>query len=404
VSRPICTSILVAVVVSSIADGWARLARRRGPDTVPAAAPAKINEEAEGMKDHLRASVATVALAGALAIGLGGGAAAVDYEELKRIAEENGIGELRMIEAGGPSGDSIEKGYLDPFTEKSGVRVVRENPSGLGKLRAMVEAGAITAVLLELGSPELEQAKALDLVEPLDWDAIDPQPMFEEAKDEHGYGYQYYSTIMAWREDVPAPANWQEFWDTEAFPGRRALPDYPAFILPMAALADGVPVDELYPLDLDRAFASLERIKDDVAVWWQAGAQPPQLLQDNEVQYAAAWSGRVAGQEGVAYSFNEGQLDVAFFVVPKGADADQKALAMGIFHEMSVAENQAVAAEIVSYTGNSPELEALLPKDRLGEFPTTQANKDVQILTDARWWFENADEVELRWQEFKLGL
>jgi putative spermidine/putrescine transport system substrate-binding protein len=331
-------------------------------------------------------------------------ASAVDYEQLKQIAAQNGISELRMTEAGGPSGESIELGYLVPFMEKSGVSVVRENPSGLGKLRAMVEAGAVTSVLLELGSPELEQAKALDLVEPLDWDAIGPEPMFEEAKDPYGYGYQYYSTIMAWREDAKAPATWQDFWDTDAFPGKRALPDYPAFILPMAVLADGVPPDQLYPLDLDRAFASLEKIKDHVAVWWQAGAQPPQLLKDNEVQYAVAWSGRVAGQEGIAYSFMEGQLDIAFFVVPKGANEHQKALAMGIFYEMSVPENQAVAAEVVSYTGNSPALEALLPQDRLGEFPTTQANKDVQILTDAKWWFENADEVETRWQEFKLGL
>ena len=77
---------------------------------------------------------------------------------------------------------------------------------------------------------------------------------------------------------------------------------------------------------------------------------------------------------------------------------------MGILYEMSVPENQAVAAEVVSYTGNSPDLEPLLPQDRLGEFPTTSANKEVQILADAKWWFENAEEVETRWQEFKLGL
>ena len=120
----------------------------------------------------------------------------------------------------------------------------------------------------------MEQAKALDLVEPLDWDAIGPEPMFEEAKGEYGYGYQYYSTIMAWREDAKAPQSWQDFWDVANFPGKQALPDYPTYILPMALLADGVPVAELYPLDLDRAFASLEKIKDQVAVWWQAGAQP----------------------------------------------------------------------------------------------------------------------------------
>jgi putative spermidine/putrescine transport system substrate-binding protein len=331
-------------------------------------------------------------------------AAAVDYDKIKQIAQENGITELRMTEAGGASGDSIQAGYLEPFQKASGITVVRENPSGLGKLRAMVEAGAVTSILLELGSPELEQAKALDLVEPLDWDAIGPEPMFEEAKGEYGYGYQYYSTIMAWREDAKAPQSWQDFWDVANFPGKRALPDYPTYILPMALLADGVPVAELYPLDLDRAFASLEKIKDQVAVWWQAGAQPPQLLKDNEVQYAVSWSGRVAGQEGIDYTFQDGQLDLAFFVVPKGADANQKALANGIFYEMSVPENQAVAADVVSYTGNSPDLEPLLPKDRIDEFPTTAANKEVQFLSNAKWWFENAEEVETRWQEFKLGL
>jgi putative spermidine/putrescine transport system substrate-binding protein len=351
-----------------------------------------------------RYRTAPLALAAAALLWAGQPAGAVDYEEIKQVAAEGGIGELRMTEAGGPSGESIEKGYLDPFTEKSGVAVVRENPSGLGKLRAMVEAGAVTSVMLELSSPELEQAKALDLVEALDWDAIDPMPMFEEAKDEKGYGYQYYSTIMAWRDDAKAPQNWQDFWDVEAFPGKRALPDYAAYILPMALLADGVPVEELYPLDLDRAFASLERIKDHVAVWWQAGAQPPQLLKDNEVQYAVAWSGRVAGQEGIEFTFEDGQLDLAYFVVPKGADPNQKQLANGIFYEMSVPENQAVAADVVSYTGNSPDLEPLLPKDRIEQFPTTTANKEVQFLSDAKWWFDNAEEVETRWQEFKLGL
>ena len=355
------------------------------------------------MRSQLRL-LSAAATAGLLALATAGTASAVDYDKIKQIAKDNNITELRMTEAGGASGDSIQAGYLEPFQKASGITVVRENPSGLGKLRAMVEAGSVTSVLLELGSPELEQAKALDLVEPLDWDAIGPQPMFEEARQEYGYGYQYYSTIMAWRSDAKAPANWREFWDTKNFPGKRTLPDYPTYILPMALLADGVAAADLYPLDLDRAFASLEKIKDSVAVWWQAGAQPPQLLKDNEVQYAVAWSGRVAGQPGIDYSFNEGQLDLSYFAVPKGADANQKAAAMGILYEMSVPENQAKAAEVVSYTGNSPELEPLLPKDRLSEFPTTSANKDKQILANAKWWFENADEVETRWQEFKLGL
>jgi putative spermidine/putrescine transport system substrate-binding protein len=203
---------------------------------------------------------------------------------------------------------------------------------------------------------------------------------------------------------VKAPRTWADIWDVENFPGKRTLPDRAGDILPMAALADGVPMEELYPLDLDRAFAALERIKGAVAVWWQAGAQPPQLLKDNEVQYAVSWSGRVAGQPGIAWTYSEGQLDLAYFVVPKGTPADLKEAAMGLLHEMTVPENQAAAAEVVPYTGNSPDLEALLPKDKLDQFPTTSANKSKQFLANAQWWFENADEIETRWQEFKLGL
>ncbi len=37
--------------------------------------------------------------------------------------------EIRMIESGGLSGDSIEKGYIEPLRKKSGINVVRESPS-----------------------------------------------------------------------------------------------------------------------------------------------------------------------------------------------------------------------------------------------------------------------------------
>ncbi|UEM07780.1 extracellular solute-binding protein (plasmid) [Skermanella rosea] len=314
------------------------------------------------------------------------------------------LNEIRMMEAGGASGESIEEGYLKPFTEKTGIKVVRESPWSLGKLRGMVETGVITNAIVELDSLAVEQAKALNLLEPLDWQAIDPMPIFDEARQEKAIGYQYYSTLMAWRADAKPVSSWAEFWDVENFPGKRALPNYPTYTLPIALLADGVKPEDLYPLDLDRAFESLEKIKGHVSVWWDAGAQPPQLLKDNEVQYAVAWSGRVAGQEGIGYTFKNALLDLAFFTVPRGASAEQKAAAFKIMHEMTVPENQAAAAKVISYTGNSPDLEPLLPQDRLDEFPTTQANKQVQILPEPKWWFENADLVEERWQEFKLGL
>jgi len=54
-----------------------------------------------------------------------------------------------------------------------------------------------------------------------------------------------------------------------------------------ALLADGVAKDKLYPLDIDRAFRSLDKIKKDVAVWWTGGAQTSQMLKTGEVDMSS---------------------------------------------------------------------------------------------------------------------
>ena len=61
------------------------------------------------------------------------------------------------------------------------------------------------------------------------------------------------------------PLSWADFWNVKDFPGKRALPDYASYALPLALLADGVKPENLYPLDVDRAFASLQKIKGSIA-------------------------------------------------------------------------------------------------------------------------------------------
>jgi putative spermidine/putrescine transport system substrate-binding protein len=73
-------------------------------------------------------------------------------------------------------------------------------------------------------------------------------------------------------------------------------------------------------------------------------------------------------------------------------------------HEMSIAANQAKAATVVSYTGPSPELDALLPKDKLAEYPTSKQNKAVQWVENAEWWAANGEAVNKKWEAFKLSL
>ena len=70
------------------------------------------------------------------------------------------------------------------------------------------------------------------------------------------------------------------------FPGKRGLKKEPNVNLEWALLADGVPPEKVYevlgtPQGLERAFKKLDTIKGSI-VWWQAGAQAPQLLADGE--------------------------------------------------------------------------------------------------------------------------
>ena len=85
--------------------------------------------------------------------------------------------EIRMIESGGLSGDSIEKGYIEPLMKKSGIKVVRESPSSLGRLQALVKSGQNDTVLFELGQSVMVQAKKLGLIDRIDWAAVNPAAM-----------------------------------------------------------------------------------------------------------------------------------------------------------------------------------------------------------------------------------
>ena len=76
------------------------------------------------------------------------------------------------------------------------------------------------------------------------------------------------------------------------------------------------------PEGVDRAFAKLDTIKDSI-VWWEAGAQAPQLLASGEVAMTTAWNGRIynANKEGKDFRivWDNQILDSNYWVIPKGA-------------------------------------------------------------------------------------
>src|SRR5437868_3754900 len=112
----------------------------------------------------------------------------------------------------------------------------------------------------------------------------------------HGVASNIQGTNLCYRADKfrdGGPKSWVDFWDVKKFPGSRGLciNDSPRTLI-FALLADGVPADRLYPLDIERAFKKLNEIKPHIKVWWREGNQSQQLIRDGEVDMMSIWNGR----------------------------------------------------------------------------------------------------------------
>ena len=178
---------------------------------------------------------------------------------------------------------------------------------GLAEIRAQVETGNVHWDVVDLEAPDAVRGCDEGLLEVLPLEQIFPdaaaaeQDFLAGTLSECGLGLIVYSTDLRLpqRPDLPAPkpTTMADFFDLDKFPGRRGMRRSPYGNLEFALVADGVPVDEVYdvlstPAGVDRAFRKLDSIKDQV-VWWEAGAQPPQLLADGEVVMTTAYNGRI---------------------------------------------------------------------------------------------------------------
>src|SRR5262249_11954332 len=112
----------------------------------------------------------------------------------------------------------------------------------------------------------------------------------------YGVGTNVYSTVLAFRNDKfkgsRAPASWADLWNVKDVPGRRALRKHPFDTIEEALMADGVPTQQAYPCNIERAFKSLDKVKSNVGVWWTSGAQCEQMLTSGEVDMVATWVSR----------------------------------------------------------------------------------------------------------------
>jgi len=328
--------------------------------------------------------------------------------------------EITVMSWGGAYAESQIEAYHKPFTAQTGITVISvdaDNPAV--PVQAQVEAGNVSIDVADLEYPDAVRMCDEGLLEPIDAATLPPAPDGTPAVDDFLPGLLLecavttitFSTIFAYDTTVFAdgPKVIADFFDLEKFPGKRGLGKRPRANLEMALMADGVPAPEVYavlstPEGVDRAFAKLDTIKSDV-VWWEAGAQPPQLLADGEVAMTTAYNGRIfnaAASEGKPFVVVwDGQIqEYDLWVIPKGAP--NKEAAMEFVKFSTDTQRLADQAKYIAYGPARKSSAALigLYKDGKTEMaphmPTNPANMTNALGSDFEFWADNNKDLEER--------
>ncbi|KPL53260.1 hypothetical protein ABB55_14425 [Prosthecomicrobium hirschii] len=347
------------------------------------------SESDRSRRDVLILGAAT-ALVGA---GLAGPAAA----ELKTVVYNN---------SGGASADAARAAWGGLMRDRASSNLLVTAPASVARLKAMIQARNVEWDVAELVSQEHKQAIRESMLQKLDLSVIDLSHTPDDCKDEYSVVYALYSTAMAYSSKIAAakrPGSWAEFWDVAKFPGRRALRNHPVDNLEFALLADGVPKDKIYPIDFDRAFASLDRIKKHIAVWWRDGSQPAQMLIDGEVDFTSGWHGRFfalaqKGETGFGVQWNQAMLKRSWVGVPQGAKNPREAMQLISF--MIDPTASAKYAEGIGYICCDARANNHLPENVRPWVMSNPAIAELTVSANEQWWLDNGELAQRKWNDW----
>jgi putative spermidine/putrescine transport system substrate-binding protein len=319
-------------------------------------------------------------------------------------------GTVAVSSWGGSWTEAEEEHIGKPFTEETGIKVeykvTGESPTAPALLQA--QSGDVQLDIINSENAELLRSKGLLAPWPDDIKQLLEETARPDAYKDDLIAFGNTANVIVCNPKVmkKCPTTAAEFWDVKGFPGRRAIMDQAEAALAFALVADGVPNDQVYPLDVDRAIAKLEQIKPDIRVWPSSGDEQQQVLINEEVGAAIMWNGRAWGVksenipdlemywDGAQVSYGSG------LVVMKDAP-NQAAAFEYIKWLLEHPESQAKWSEALTYMSPTKQLNDLVDPEVAAALPS--AHEDEVIVEDDEWLVEHNEEIQKAWQEFLAG-
>lgn len=360
--------------------------------------------------------VLTMFITGAFTVGCGEGTE-TGLTASPASSEGGSLKGRKLIVAswGGGWTENTKKHFYEPFSKETGVEVefvINGNGFGSG-VRAAASAGKTQWDLLDAAGQDTITLRLDGLLEAFPADVVSyvapkfrPDALRPSPEEVYHIAFGQTAQVIAVNPDVvdKIPTTPQEVWDIESFPGPRAIAwsSPGAEGLAWALLGDGVPGDQLWPLDVERALVALRKIKPAVVAWPSDAGQQETLMTTKEVgieltssgnayrlkkgpipNLQISWVGALVSDEGWCVPKDAPNADVAFAFIKWVADHP---------------EAQVAFSSEAGYMTPARDLADLL--DPSAAEGLSVSHSDVTVQIDGASVAEDADKIAKAWQGF----
>lgn len=318
---------------------------------------------------------------------------------LSACGDSGSENEVVFATVGGVVSEALDDSAYAQLADK-GIEVLEETPNDRAKLLAMTESGnPIWDVYYSAPYDTLNLCD--EAFEKIDYDRIETTGMDLDLSNDCGISFIRSSFVLAYNADTYGdnpPTGWEDFYDPD-FPGQRGIMNYPKDMgLETALLGDGLEPDDLYPIDYDRAFATLDKIRDDIS-FFETGAQQQDALASGSVDMMLAWPTRAHGAKqagaNIEVAWNQ-PIDYgdALGIVKGAANEDA---AYELLNAIISPETQTAIAATIPMTPVNED--ATLPDDpEILEFVNSEdKSKGTTIVRDDEWWQTNREDATEKW-------
>ncbi|WP_181706470.1 extracellular solute-binding protein [Chthonobacter rhizosphaerae] len=298
---------------------------------------------------------------------------------------------------------------LEEFVQKSGVRLLSDGPTEIAKLQAQVESGNVSWDVVDTADfPPFVHCGTL--FQKLDFTKIDVSNIPPGQVGECSVPAMNYGVVLMYKNETykdNPPKSWKDFFDTENFPGVRAIDgsgDPSGGFLEQALIAAGGSVETMTAADIDKAIDQVRQLGPDT-IYWKTGAESQQMAESGEADMIVMWTGRAmtAVKNGAEFTpvWQDWLVVMDQLTIPVGVKDPDASHAL--INAYLGKRSQEVLAEKTSYTpihkDAQPEVEPAV-----AAFMTNTPERQQQgYQQNVKFWVENFPETQEKWTALMSG-